>query len=177
MEFIVGQKVCYPGQGVCVVDEIPSKQIGDQDLRFYSLRILNDNSNILVPVNNALTIGLRPLISSRECRSLIARLSKDFEAISSDWKIRAREFTAKLQSGDIFEAADVLKKLTYLAHEKKLSFREQTLLEKSKFLIVSEICNAVSDDEEKLRRKVDKLIEAACQKHHRSAETDVAVVH
>jgi RNA polymerase-interacting CarD/CdnL/TRCF family regulator len=49
----------------------------------------------------------------------------DFEAVSCDWKTRSRGFAEQLQSGDVFEAADVLKKLTFLSHEKKLSFRNR----------------------------------------------------
>jgi CarD family transcriptional regulator len=71
----------------------------------------------------------------------------------------------KLQSGDVFQAADVLKKLTFLSHEKKLSFREQTLMEKAKFLIVSEITGAELAPEDAIGGKIDKLVSAACEKH------------
>ena len=64
--------------------------------------------------------------------------------------------------------ADVLKKLTFLSHEKKLSFREQTLLDKSRFLIMSEIINSNSADEDALRGEIDRLVELACRKHLRS---------
>ena len=71
-----------------------------------------------------------------------------------------------MQSGDVFEAGDVLKKLTFLSHEKKLSFREQTLLEKAKFLIVSEVINAgLAKSESNLESKIETLIENACEKH------------
>ena len=78
------------------------------------------------------------------------------------------ELLATIGGEVVFEAADVLKKLTFLSHEKKLSFREQTLLEKAKFLIVSEITNAEAADEAKLRAEIDLLVEAACKKHLRS---------
>jgi len=168
MDLVKGQKVAYPSQGVCMVEEIASKRIGECSIDFYSLRVLNDNSVIMVPTENAESVGIRPVISSIQCKQLITRLSADFEAISADWKSRSRSFTEQLQSGDVFEAADVLKKLTFLSHEKKLSFREQTLLEKAKFLIVSEITNAETADEERLRNEIDLLVESACKKHLRS---------
>ena len=168
MELVKGQKVAYPSQGVCMVENIESKRIGETSIDFYALRVLNDNSIIMVPTQNAESVGIRPVISSIQCRQLIARLSADFDAISSDWKTRSRHFTEQLQSGDVFEAADVLKKLTFLSHEKKLSFREQTLLEKAKFLIVSEITNARAADEVKLRAEIDLFVESACEKHLRS---------
>lgn len=169
MELSIGQKVAYPSQGVCRVEEIQKKTIGDAAIHFYSLRVLSDNSIIFVPLENAESVGIRPVISSIQCKKLIAKLSADFEPVSCDWKTRSRGFMDQLQSGDVFAAADVLKKLTFLSHEKKLSFREQNLLEKAKFLIVSEIINAdSSDEEEALRSEIEKLVALACKKHLRS---------
>ena|SRR5688572_12964729 len=167
MELSIGQKVSYPSQGVCLVEQIAKRTVGETSIRFYSLRVLSDNSIIFVPMDNAESVGIRPIISPIQCTSLISKLSADFEVVSGDWKTRSRGFTEQLQSGDVFEAADVLKKLTFLSHEKKLSFREQTLLEKSKFLIVSEIINSNSTDEETLRAEIDRLVEIACRKHLR----------
>ena len=165
MELRVGQKVSYPSQGVCLVEDIEKRTVGETSMKFYSLRVLSDNSTILVPTANAESVGIRPIISPIQCDALIEKLSTDFEPVSCDWKTRSRGFTEQLQSGDVFEAADVLKKLTFLSHEKKLSFREQTLLEKSKFLIVSEISNSNAADEETLRAEIDRLVEIACRRH------------
>lgn len=179
MELNIGQKVSYPNQGVCCVEQIERKTIGDATIKFYALRVLNDNSTILVPTANAENIGVRPIISDKECKALIIELKKDFEAVSEDWKTRSKQFNEKLQSGDLFEVADVLKKLTFLSYEKKLSFREQSLLDKAKFLIVSEICNAKTNpaSETKVDDQVTECIAKACTKHIDSnAEEEVAVV-
>ena len=168
MELNIGQKVSYPSQGVCLVEDIARKKIGDRSINFYSLRVLSDNSTILVPMDNAESVGIRPIISPIQCDKLISKLSTDFEQITCDWKARSRAFTEQLQSGDVFEAADVLKKLTFLSREKKLSFREQTLLDKSKFLIMSEIINSSAADEDTLGNEIDRLVELACRKHLRS---------
>ncbi len=165
MELIVGQKVSYPNRGVCLIEHIERKKIGESLMKFYALRILSDNSIILVPLANAETVGIRPVITTREYRRLVDRLAADFSEVSSDWKARSREYGSKLQSGDVFEAADVLKKLTFLSHEKKLSFREQAYLEKARFLIVSEVTNAGLAKEKRLEIKLNQLIENACHKH------------
>ncbi len=166
MELIIGQKVAYPNQGVCLVESIENKKIGENMMNFYLLRVLSDNSTIFVPMANAAAVGLRPIIDSKQYKNLISGLGEDFEVVSGDWKVRLREFNEKLQSGDVFKAADVLKKLTFLSLEKKLSFREQTLFEKAKFLIVSEVTNAGLANENKLEGIIKKLIDNACVLHH-----------
>jgi len=165
MELSIGQKVAYPGQGVCLVESIERRVVGGNLVPCYLLRVVGDNSHILVPAANAEAVGIRMVISPNQCRKLIRRLSDDFEDVSSDWKTRSRQFTEKLQSGDVFEAADVLKKLTYLSYGKKLSFREQTLLEKAKHLILSEITNAETVETEVIEPRLGKLVESACTKH------------
>ena len=165
MQLNIGQKVAYPNQGICLVEDIERKKIGNNSIDFYFLRVLSDNSTIFVPTKYAETVGIRPIIGSRQLKHLTDYLSEDFDTVSSDWKIRSREYNEKLQSGDVFEAADVLKKLTFLSREKKLSFREQSLLEKSKFLVVSEMSNAGVIDEDEIVKRVDKLVNKACDKH------------
>jgi len=174
MNLSVGQKISYPSQGVCVVENIEEKKIGDCLMKFYALRVLRDNSTIFVPMANAEAVGLRPIICSKEYKSLISQLGADFENVSDDWKTRSKDYGEKLQSGDVFKAVDVLKKLTFLSHEKKLSFREQTLLEKARFLIVSEVTNAGLAQENKLEIKITELIENACDKHHDTQPTVMA---
>jgi CarD family transcriptional regulator len=165
MELSVGQKVSYPGQGVCLVERLEHRQVAGLPMKFFLLRVLHDNSLILIPVANADSVGIRPVINTSQCRRLISRLGEDFELVSADWKTRSRQFSEKLQSGDVFEAADVLKKLTFLSHEKKLSFREQTMLEKARFLILSEIVNADYAEEDVVGPRIFALVESACTKH------------
>ena len=165
MQLTIGQKVAYPNQGVCVVEELSVHAFGAISISGYTLRVLHDNSTIFVPECNANSVGLRPLISSTQCRLLIAMLSEDFEPYAGDWKTRSREFSDKLRTGDIFQTAQVLKMLIFLSHEKKLSFREQTLLEKSKFLIVSEISNADPKGRTPAEGEILQLVERACSNH------------
>jgi len=165
MQLIIGQKVAYPNQGVCLVEEIENRTVGENSLCGYSLRVLGDNSTIFVPEDNTDNVGLRPLITLTQCRKLIGLLSEDFEPSLGDWKTRSKEFSEKLHSGDVFEAADVLKKLTYLSFDKKLSFREQTMLEKAKFLVVSEISNTERKDHTHMELEVLRLVHSACSKH------------
>jgi len=163
MQLTVGQKVAYPSQGPCLVETLQERSCGERTVRGFILRVLGDNSTIFIPEDQTGKVGLRPLISQSQCKKLIGGLAEDFEPVSCDWKSRSREFMDKLQSGDVFQAADVLKKLTFLSHEKKLSFREQTLLEKAKFLIISEL--RLASGRSARETDIIGLVETACTKH------------
>lgn len=176
MHLTVGQKVAYPNQGICQVEGTTTCTIASCAMDGFTLRVLSDNSTIFVPTANAESVGIRPIISSSQCKKLIDKLSEDFDPVSCDWKTRSREFTEKLHSGDVFEVADVLKKLTFLSYEKKLSFREQTMLEKAKFLIISEVSNADHRQHTLMEGDINRLVESACSKHRNIQPTVMAAV-
>ena len=177
MQLTIGQKVSYPNQGVCLVEEFRQRTVGARSITGFILRVLNDNSTIFIPEENANNVGLRPLISTSQCRKLIDMLAEAFEPACRDWKTRSREFSEKLRSGDIFQAVEVMKTLTFLSHRKKLSFREQTLLEKSKLLIVSEITNASSKGNSPAESEIIDIVEAACSKHLFTQPRAMTAVH
>lgn len=178
MRLVVGEKVAYPNQGVCTVEEFKSQNFGSLSISGYTLRVQHDSSTIFVPEQNAETIGIRPLICPEQCRRLMEMLGSDFEPFCGDWKARSREFAEKLRTGDVFQIADVLKMLTYLSHEKRLSFREQTLLEKSRFLIVSEILSVCGDVDRPSEGEILAMVESACSRHlARACAIDPAAVH
>lgn len=167
MGFKIGQKVVYPNHGIGTIEQIEKKQIGANCLPFYTLRLASSNSIVLVPVENALEVGLRTPISSGECALLLKNLADDFSCPSQDWKDRFKEFTEKMRTGDIFETADVLKNLTYLSHVKPLSFREQRMLERARYLIISELATVCRQPECNVEPRVEDALARACSKHDR----------
>jgi CarD family transcriptional regulator len=165
--FKVGQKVVYPNHGIGTIEQIEQKQIGATSLPFYTLRLAATNSIVLVPIANAIEVGLRSPITSSECELLLKHLADDFGATVMDWKDRFKEFSEKMRSGDIFEVADVLKHLTYLSHLKPLSFREQRMLERARYLIVSELSVVCRKPECDIVARVNQALTRACAKHER----------
>jgi CarD family transcriptional regulator len=163
--FKVGQKVVYPNHGIGVIEQIEQKQIGAVALPFYTLRLAATNSLVLVPVSNAAEVGLRRPISSGECDVLFNALATDFATPPNDWKDRFKDFSEKMRTGDIFEVAEVLKHLNYLSHIKPLSFREQRMLERSRYLVISELAAVCRQSECRIEPRVDQALDQACARH------------
>src|SRR5258708_8597735 len=162
-----GKKVVYRNHGIGTIEQIEQKQIGATSLPFYTLRLAANNSLVLVPVSNALEVGLRSPISSSECEMLFKVLADDFSFPANDWKDRFKDFSEKMRTGNVFEAAEVLKHLTYLSNLKPLSFREQRMLERSRYLVVSELAAVCRQPECNIEPRVDQAIVRACTKHER----------
>jgi CarD family transcriptional regulator len=178
--FEIGQQVIYPNHGVGTIEKIASKQFGANALAMYELRLFFNNSTVLVPVQNADEIGLRLPITVGDCKTLLNFLSDDFANIPNDWKVRFRDYSEKVKRGEVFEVADVLKKLTYLSRLKPLSFREQRLWEKSRYLVISELAAVCRQSECQVEKAVDDAISASIAKHQKSGApigAAVATVH
>jgi CarD family transcriptional regulator len=150
---------------VGTIEKIEEKQTGSCATDFYSLRLMENNSLVFIPVERAENIGVRPVISSYQCDKVLRFLSEDFENYARDWKERYRTFSDKMQSGCIFAAAEVLKILSYLSREKSLSFREQRMFDKARYLVVSELATVCSQPECRVQAKVEQLILRALEKH------------
>jgi CarD family transcriptional regulator len=165
MQFRIGQRVAYPNQGVGVIEAIGEHELGGNVGRFYSLKLNCNDTVVRVPTERATGVGLRPIINSVECEKLMRRLAGDFEPAPSDWKKRFRLYSEKMQSGNVFQVADVLKGLSYVSLAKPLSFRDNKMLEKAKYLVVSEMAIVCSQPECNIEEKVDQLLALAFQKH------------
>jgi CarD family transcriptional regulator len=165
MVFKVGQKVIYPTHGIAIVEKIESRLVNGERQDFYLLRLQAYDSLVTVPTRNASEIGLRRLMAARQCDKLLEALANDFSQPPSDWKYRFREFSEIMRSGDPFAVAEVLKSLTYLNRHKPLSFREKQMLERARYLIVSELALVRRRSEAAIAPKVDAALNGACTKH------------
>ena len=70
--FEIGKKVVYPTLGVGEVEAIETKTFQDNEEEFYILRILSDNSMVMIPTNKAEIVGIRELISVSDVSKVFA---------------------------------------------------------------------------------------------------------
>jgi len=139
MTFQIGDKVVYPNQGVGTIENISTRSFGAAFERFYLLRFGYNSVTVLVPFSNAANIGLRRVTKDREISRVLSYLAHGSPEVHPDWKVRFRDNTDKMQSGDLLKAAEVFKGLLQILVEKPLSFREKKMLERARHMLVSEI--------------------------------------
>jgi len=139
MTFQIGDKVVYPNQGVGTIENISTRSFGSAFERFYLLRFGCNSMTVLVPFSNAANIGLRRVTKDREISRVLSYLSNGNCVSSSDWKVRYKENTQKMQSGNLLLAAEVFKALVQLHVDKPLSFREKKMADRARHMLVSEI--------------------------------------
>jgi len=171
VSFKIGEKVVYPNHGIGVIEKITTTEIAGTQSSFYLLRLKATESTVMVPIANASEIGLRSPINNSQCEKLLKALSEDFINPPVDWKDRYKEFLERMKTGDIFHVAEVLKNLTYLAQLKPLSFREKRMLERARYLVISELSTVCRKSECVVEPMVDDALNRSCSKHRAGGVT------
>jgi CarD family transcriptional regulator len=157
--FEVGDKVIYPNHGLGIVERIEEKTILGTTCGFYHLRIVANDTTVLVPIANVDGVGLRRAIGDEEVERLFGLLGDGKIDNHQNWKGRFKDNSDKMRSGSIYDVADVLKSLTFLAKSKSLSFREKRMLDRAKFLIISEVSEVMRETAAAIEGRVDRALE------------------
>lgn len=161
MDYKIGDKVVYPNHGVGVIEQINYGVLEGRTEHYYMLRIASTGLKVMVPATNAIAVGLRPVVRSAETSKVLNYLEKGKCNSHHDWKHRFKENSERMRTGALIEVAAVLKSLVALSRSKPLSFREKKMLERAKFLLVSEMATARNTSEQHVELALVKSLAKA----------------
>ncbi len=170
MAFKIGQKVVYPNHGVAVVEKIEKSSINDDEHTFVHLRLLANDSKVMVPQQNLDLVGLRSLCQKTEIKDLFKLLENGDIDTYKDWKGRYKQNLDKMKTGQLPDVAEVLKNLRLVSQKKSLSFREKKMYERAKHFIVSEVSHVQELETEDAEKKVEKALSSSIKKREKSLE-------
>ncbi len=152
--FKIGDRIIYPNHGLAVIEDIQAQNLYGETFLIYHVRILSNNTLVLVPAPNTEEIGIRRPVSEESVEDIFRFLKKREVDITSDWKGRYKEHVNLMRSGTVFDMASVLKRLYYLSLIKPLSFREKKMLEKAKEMLATEISEVSSLPMSKIEQRI-----------------------
>jgi CarD family transcriptional regulator len=103
-------------------------------------------------------VGLRPVVKNGEVTKILNFLVDGECDNHADWKYRFKENSDKMRTGSLLEVAIVLKSLLLLAKDKPLSFREKKMLERARYLLVTELAMAKNAEEGVIEDLLNKAL-------------------
>jgi CarD family transcriptional regulator len=166
--FQIGDKVIYPNHGLGVIECIEEKTILGTTCGFYHLRITSNDTTVLVPLNNVEDVGLRPAIGNGDVDRLFKILGDGKIDSQQNWKGRFKDNSDKMRTGLIYDVAEVLKSLTFLSRSKTLSFREKRMLDRARFLVISEVSEVVGQAVTAIEARVDHALDHSLSSRNRA---------
>ncbi|HEV3219740.1 MAG TPA: CarD family transcriptional regulator [Candidatus Acidoferrales bacterium] len=161
MDFKIGDKVVYPNHGVGIIEQVHYGMLNGRTEKYFMLRIASSGLKVMVPQSNAIAVGLRSVIRQAESTKVLEYLEKGKFTSHHDWKHRFKENSERMRTGSLIEVAAVLKSLVALSRTKPLSFREKKMLERAKFLLVSELATARNSSNETMEGALVKSLAKA----------------
>ena len=122
--------VVYPKHGVGKIVAVEKAKIGEIDITFYKVLIEKEKLTLSIPLNQQ--SHLRPVSSINQINKAISILKSKPKIKRTMWSRRAQEYDQKINSGKLYELAEVVrdlnKKTDVIAEQ---SYSERQLFEKA----------------------------------------------
>ena len=149
--------VVYPKHGVGKITAIEKATIGEIDIQFYKILVEKEKLTLTVPINQQ--SKLRPIASTNQINKCIAILKLKPKIKRTMWSRRAQEYDQKINSGKIYELAEVVKDLNkntdIIADQ---SYSERQLFEKAYDRLKSEFEAVLKINPDEVQNKMDKAL-------------------
>ena len=149
--------VVYPKHGVGKITAVEKATIGEIDINFYKILVEKEKLTLTVPINQQ--SKLRPIASINQINKCISILKTKPKIKRTMWSRRAQEYDQKINSGKIYELAEVVKDLNkntdIIADQ---SYSERQLFEKAYERLKSEFEAVLQISPEEVQKKMDKAL-------------------
>jgi len=149
--------VVYPKHGVGKIIAIEKATIGSIEISYYKVFIEKEKLKLSIPLNQQ--SHLRPVASINQVNKSISILKAKPKIKRTMWSRRAQEYEQKINSGKIYELAEVVKDLnknTDIVGEQ--SYSERQLFEKAYDRLKSEFEVVLGIGAEATQKKLDKAL-------------------
>ena len=145
----IGDKILYPMHGAGTIEKIESREILGEMKEYYILNISCGGMSLMLPVDNCDKIGVRSIVSLEELSAAIGVLGEESTKMADNWNKRQRENMDKLKSGRIDVTAEIVRNLTRIDRDRRLSAGEKKMLNNARRILISEIMlvKGISGDE------------------------------
>ena len=153
----INDYVVYPKHGVGKILAVEKAVIGDIDINFYKVFIDKDKLTLTIPINQQ--SNLRPISSSNQINKCVSILKSKPKIKRTMWSRRSQEYEQKINSGKIYELAEVVKDLNKNSNAiADQSYSERQLFEKAYDRLQSEFEAVLKVPTEDVRKKMDKAL-------------------
>ena len=157
LEFSIDQDIVYPKHGVGKITSVEKATIGQIEIQFYKIFVEKEKLTLTVPINQQ--TNLRPISTINQINKCVSNLKTKPKIKRTMWSRRAQEYDQKINSGKIYELAEVVKDLNknsdIIADQ---SYSERQLFEKAYERLKSEFEAVMKVSPEDVQKKMDKAL-------------------
>lgn len=140
-----------------MIESVEEQEILGACKQYYILKIHHSSMKVMVPIDNCLQVGLRPIINVDRIDEVMGVLNEDPTKMPANWNRRFKENRDKIKTGDILEVAEVVRNLTLRERQKGLSTGEKRMLIRAKNILISELSFATGKQIEDINEHLSEI--------------------
>jgi len=156
-QYNINQHVVYPKHGVGKILSIEKTVIAEIETNCYKVLIPRDKLTLTIPINQQ--SNLRPTSSINQINKCVSILKTKPKIKRTMWSRRAQEYEQKINSGKIYELAEVVKDLNKTSNTMAdQSYSERQLFEKAYDRLQSELEVVLQISQMDVKKRMDKAL-------------------
>jgi CarD family transcriptional regulator len=174
LPFKKNQQVVYPLQGVGKILSVEDRVFKDKKTLYFVIYLEVSDMTVMVPVDKAVGLGIRAIVSKKEAEKALTFISEDSEAVPTDWKLRYQMNLDLLKQGSVVNIAKGVRTLYHRSKIKELPILERKLFDNALKLLVDEISFALVMKKDEVEQLIFGKLEADLPE---KLKTPTAAVH
>ena len=136
--FKINDYCVYKTHGVAKIIDIKELKVAGLETKCLVLYLEKEKLTLSVPLKFKENGDIRKLATNEEMEKVLDILKGGVKKLKGMWSRRAKEYRDKINSGDIYQTAEVLRDLTRDVDEADRSYSERSIYDMAVYRIASE---------------------------------------
>jgi CarD family transcriptional regulator len=158
IKFKEGAEVVYPSHGVGTIKGVKSETVVGMEIKTYVIEFEKEKMTLSVPVAQAEKSGLRDLSDENDLEKVSKILILRPKSSRGMWSRRAKEYEAKINSGNIVSVAEVVRDLHKNVDDPDRSYSERIIYENALERLSREVSAVKKFDLDNAQKYVVKIM-------------------
>lgn len=142
--YAVGARVVHPSYGAGTIVQIQEKTIDGSDHEYYVIDAVGGSMQVMVPVQRADRLGLRPVGKLARLRGALACccVAPAEEEIERDYRVRHRKMGEQVKSGRFDQVASAVRILFFMGTQRNLGVTDRRTFQRGRDILAGELALA-----------------------------------
>lgn len=157
-KYATGDSVIYPQHGAGKVVDRRAHEWNGNEVDYLLVDFELQDLRVWIPAAEVEEIGVRKPVSKDEIDDVFAVLADHDVRISENFSRRTRKNEQRLNEGEVYDVAAVVRDLAVRKNEKHLSPTETRMFAHARSLLATELAMALGEDVEVMQDHIDHVL-------------------
>lgn len=139
LQFTKGKVVIHPHHGPSTVKRIAKRTVRGERATYVTLLTEHGDLSVSIPSERAAEFGVRDVMGIEGVREIFEVLMEESGSYQRIWSRRFKDYTERLNSGDVHTIAGLIRDLTRRNEERRISYGEMGILREATALLSAEL--------------------------------------